>query len=466
MHGPIKLNTALTADPQPLRVQDGTARGPKVYIRTYGCQMNVADSQTIESLLDEAGFQFVNAPESADIILVNTCMVRDSAETRALGQLGDLARLKKKNPCVVIGILGCIAQARKREILEEKPFVDLVVGPDAYRKLPVLLEERLISPPGTPGLLEATLLREELYDDILPKHHGGVTAFVTVIRGCDKFCSFCIVPRTRGRERSRPLPSILREAEALVSQGAKDVMLLGQNVDSYRWEGHAFAECLTAVANVPGLERVRFMTSHPADISDDLLDAMAGHEKICPFLHLPVQAGSNRVLQLMSRPYTRECYLEIISAARKRMPHVALSTDIIVGFPTESEAEFEETLDIVREVRYDTAFTFKYSTRPGTKAERLGDDIPETVKVERLTRLIELQQQIAHERNREQLGKETRILLEGPAPKDAGMWTGRTPDYRPVVISRNGETIGDVISVRLTELVGFTFRAERVAVSS
>jgi tRNA-2-methylthio-N6-dimethylallyladenosine synthase len=465
MHGHIKLSTDLTSDLARLPVQDERVTGPKVFIRTYGCQMNVADSQTIESLLDDAGFRFVDAPESADIILVNTCMVRDSAETRALGQLGDLARLKKKNPCIVIGILGCVAQARKKEILEEKPFVDLVVGPDSYRKLPVLLEERLISPPGTPGLLEATLLREEMYDDILPKHHGGVTAFVTVIRGCDKFCSFCIVPRTRGRERSRPLPSVLREVETLVQQGAKDVMLLGQNVDSYRWEGHSFADCLTAVAQTQGLERVRFMTSHPADISDELLDAMAAHEKICPFLHLPVQAGNNRVLKMMNRPYTRERYLEIIAGARKRIPHLALSTDIIVGFPTETEAEFEETLDVVREVRYDSAFTFKYSTRPGTKAERLEDDVPEPVKVERLTRLIDLQQQIAHERNLEQLGKHTRILIEGPAPKDANMWTGRTPDYRPVVISRNGETIGDVISVRLTELVGFTFRAERVAVS-
>jgi len=319
----------------------------------------------------------------------------------------------------------------------------------------------LISPPGTPGLLEATLLREELYDDILPKHHRGVTAFVTVIRGCDKFCTFCIVPRTRGRERSRPLPSILREVESLVAQGAKDIMLLGQNVDSYRWEGRGFAQCLTAVANVPGLERVRFMTSHPADISDELLDAMAAHEKICPFLHLPVQAGSNRILRMMNRPYTRERYLEIIASARRRMPHLALSTDIIVGFPTETDAEFRETLDVVRDVRYDTAFTFKYSTRPGTKAERLEDDVPEQVKIERLTRLIDLEQQIAHERNLEQLGKQTRILIEGPAPKDSTMWTGRTPDYRPVVISRNGESIGDMVSVRLTDLIGFTFRAER-----
>jgi tRNA-2-methylthio-N6-dimethylallyladenosine synthase len=437
--------------------------GPKVYIRTFGCQMNVSDSLTIESLLADAGYRFVDDPESADVILVNTCAVRDSAETRALGQLSDLSRLKKKNPCLVIGILGCIAQAHKQEIFADRPFVDIVVGPDAYRKLPILLEERLISPPGSPGLLETTLLRDELYDEITPRHHDGVSAFVTIIRGCDKFCSFCIVPRTRGRERSRPLPSIVREGESLVAQGVKDVMLLGQNVDSYRWDGRTFADCLTEVARIDGLHRVRFMTSHPSDISDQLLSVMGEGGKIAPFLHLPVQAGNNHVLESMNRPYTRERYLEIIEAARTRVPGIAFSTDIIVGFSGETDAEFEETLDIVRQVRFDTAFTFKYSVRPGTKAEKLADDVPEDVKLARLERLIELQQRISHERNLEQLGKQTEILIEGVSPKDAAKWTGRTPDYRPVVISRNGEAVGDLVSVRLKELVGFTFLGERLA---
>jgi tRNA-2-methylthio-N6-dimethylallyladenosine synthase len=459
MHGFVRLSSEERLETS--RVSEGDE--PAVYIRTYGCQMNVSDTATIETLLDEAGYRFVETPEAADIVLVNTCMVRDHAELRALGQLSDLARLKKHNPHVVIGILGCVAQARKREILDGKPFVDLVVGPDAYRKLPLLLEERLISPPGSPGLLETTLLRDELYDDVVPRHHGGVSAFVTIMRGCDKFCSFCIVPRTRGRERSRPLPSIVREVEALVQQGARDVMLLGQNVDSYRWQERTFADCLSAVSAVPGIRRVRFMTSHPADISDALLDTMSSDPRICPFLHLPVQAGNNRVLQRMNRPYTRERYLEIIAAARQRMPHIALSTDVIVGFPGETEAEFGETLDLVREVRYDTAFTFKYSVRPGTKAERLPDDVPESEKTARLERLIALQQDISRQRNRDQLGKTTEILIEGPAPKDAGMWTGRTPDYRPAVIARNGESVGDVVAVRLVELHGFTFRGERVS---
>ncbi len=462
MHELVTLHPDLLQSTAHKRVASATG-GPSVYIRTYGCQMNVSDSQTIESMLESSGYQFVDEPESADVVLVNTCMIRETAEVRALGQLANLAQLKKKNPHVVIGIIGCVAQAKRQEILQEKPFVDLVVGPDSYRKLPLLLEERFISPPGTPGLLETTLLRDELYDDILPKHIGGVTAFVTIIRGCDKFCSFCVVPRTRGRERSRPLPSILREVDSLVEQGVKDVMLLGQNVDSYLWETTDFADCLLAVANLSGVERVRFMTSHPTDISDKLLDVMGAHERICPYLHLPVQAGSNRVLERMNRHYTREHYLGIIERARRKVPGIALSTDIIVGFPAETDEDFEQTLALSREVEYDTAFMFKYSERPLTKASRWADDIPEAVKSERLERLIQHQQQVSERRNQAQLGRQTCILIEGSAPKNADMWTGRTPDFRPVVVPKNGELPGDLIPVVLEKLVGFTFHASRVA---
>ncbi len=461
MHELVTLQADL---PEAARVPfvhtEGT--GPRVYMRTYGCQMNVSDSQTIESMLAESGYRFCETPEEADVVLVNTCMIRESAEVRALGQLANLSSLKKANPSRVIGILGCVAQAKRREILESHPYVDIVVGPDSYRRLPILLEERFISPPGSPGLLETTLMREELYDDILPRHHGGVTAFVTIIRGCDKFCSFCVVPRTRGRERSRPLPSVLREVEHLVSQGVRDIMLLGQNVDSYRWEGRDFADCLLAVAELPGVARVRYMTSHPTDISDKLLRTMGEHDKICPYLHLPVQSGNNRVLREMNRPYTREHYLGIIERARKYVPEIALSTDVIVGFPTESESEFKDTYRLMEEIRYDTAFTFKYSARPLTKAARLDDDIPEEVKVGRLESLINLQQRIARERNEAQVGKTTEILIEGPAPKDTAMWSGRTPDFRPVVLSQNGESIGDLVKVRLESLVGFTFHAARL----
>jgi tRNA-2-methylthio-N6-dimethylallyladenosine synthase len=302
----------------PLPKTDGN--GPRVYIRTYGCQMNVSDSQTIESMLAESGYRFCETPEEADVVLVNTCMIRETAEVRALGQLANLSALKRENATRVIGILGCVAQAKRKEILDSHPYVDMVIGPDSYRKLPILLEERRITPQGTPGLLETTLLRDELYDDIVPRHHGGVTAFVTIIRGCDKFCSFCVVPRTRGRERSRPLPSILREVEMLADQGVRDVMLLGQNVDSYQWEGRDFADCLLAVAELPSIHRVRYMTSHPSDITEKLLRTMGAHEKICPYLHLPVQSGNNRILEAMNRPYTREHYLHLIELARKHVP--------------------------------------------------------------------------------------------------------------------------------------------------
>ena len=435
--------------------------GPSVYIRTYGCQMNVSDSQTIESMLGEAGFRFTDRAEEADVVLVNTCMIRETAEVRALGQLANLSSLKRGNPHKVIGILGCVAQAKRQEILESHPYVDMVVGPDSYRRLPVMLEERFISPPGSPGLLETTLVREELYDDIVPKHRGGVTAFVTIIRGCDKFCTFCVVPRTRGRERSRPLPSILREVKHLVTQGVKDVMLLGQNVDSYRSDGHDFADCLTAVAALPGIERVRYMTSHPTDISGKLLAAMGSHEKIMPYLHLPFQAGNNRILEKMNRHYTRERYLEILATARELVPEIALSTDVIVGFPTETEAEFEDTFELMREVRFDTAFMFKYSERPLTRASRLEDDVPDDVKVARLERLIAQQQRVSRERNEAQVGKFTSVLIEGRAPKDKTMWTGRTPDFRPVVFPDCGEIAGDLVSVKLESLHGFTFHGVR-----
>ncbi|MBL0060599.1 MAG: tRNA (N6-isopentenyl adenosine(37)-C2)-methylthiotransferase MiaB [bacterium] len=461
MHELVTLQAEM-AEPARTPFPQTDGNGPRVYLHTYGCQMNVSDSQTIESMLADSGYRFSETAEEADVVLVNTCMIRETAEVRALGQLANLSALKKSNPTRVIGILGCVAQAKRKEILESHPYVDLVVGPDSYRRLPILLEERFISPPGSPGLLETTLMREELYDDIMPRHHGGVTAFVTIIRGCDKFCSFCVVPRTRGRERSRPLPSVLREVEHLVSQGVRDIMLLGQNVDSYRWEGRDFADCLAAVADLPGVVRVRYMTSHPTDISDKLLKTMGKHPKICPYLHLPVQAGNNRVLNEMNRPYTREHYLGIIERARKYVPDIALSTDIIVGFPTETEAEFEDTFNLMSEVRYDTAFMFKYSERPLTKASKQIDDIPDDVKVARLERLIKLQQKIARERNEAQVGRDTEILIEGLAPKDSNMWSGRTPDFRPVVMPQNGEQIGDLVPVRLDSLTGFTFHASKL----
>jgi len=437
--------------------RDLTERLTSVYIQTYGCQMNIADSRTVETILLDAGYRLVDTPEAAKVILVNTCAVRESAQTRALGQISSLSRLKTQNGTRVIGVLGCIPQEMREALAHERPFLDLVVGPDDYRQLPYLIEERLASPPGEPARIATLLRRSELYDDIPPHHRGGVTAFVTITRGCDKFCSYCVVPYTRGRERSRPLPSIVAEAEKLVGKGAREIMLLGQNVDAYEWEDNGFPDCLKAVASVDGLERVRFLTSHPQDTGQDLFDVMAADAKICPYLHLPVQSGSNRILEMMNRGYTRERYLEIIGAAKRTVPGLAFSTDIIVGFPSETERDFEETLDLVHQVRFDTAFMFRYSPRPRTKAARLTDDVPEAEKIRRLEKLISLQLKIGREQNLKQLGRVDDVLVEGKSPKNNDMWIGRTPDHRPVVFSQNGEMPGQVVAVKLAELRGFTF---------
>ncbi len=434
----------------------------KVFLQTYGCQMNVADSRTVETILLDADFGLVDSAEAADVILVNTCAVRESAQERALGQLASLSRFKTETPTKIIGVLGCIPQEMKDELVRRLPFLDLVVGPDEYRQLPYLIEERLTGAPGQSAHVATRLHRNELYDDIAPHHAGGATAFVTITRGCDKFCSFCVVPYVRGRERSRPLPSIISEVEQLVAKGTREVMLLGQNVDAYSWEEKTFADCLEAVAAVESLERVRFLTSHPQDIRADIFEVMQKNGKVCPYLHLPVQSGSNRILAAMNRGYTREHYLEIVDAARRTVPGLALSTDIIVGFPSETEGEFEETLALVRQVRFDSAFTFKYSARPHTKAAGMPDDVPETEKIRRLETLIALQMNINRERNLAQLGRVDEVLIEGVSPKSNKSWFGRTPDFRPVVFAQNGKVAGQIVRVKLEELRGFTFLGQPI----
>ena len=432
-------------------------KGTSVFIQTYGCQMNIADSRTVETVLLDAGFLLADTLEAADVILVNTCAVRESAEQRALGQLASLSRLKTETPTKIIGVLGCIPQEMKDELVRRLPFLDLAVGPDEYRQLPYLIEERLAAAPGQPAHVAATLNGHELYDDIAPYHSSGVTAFITITRGCDKFCSFCVVPYVRGRERSRPLTSIIAEVEQLMAKGVREVMLLGQNVDAYHWDGKSFADCLEAVAAIEGLRRVRFLTSHPQDIHLKIFEVMRDNQKVCPYLHLPIQSGSNRILEQMNRGYTRERYLEIIESAQEIVPDLALSTDIIVGFPSETEGEFEETLQLARQVRFDSAFMFKYSARPHTKAACMPDDVPETEKIRRLEALISLQKRISREQNLAQLGRVDEVLIEGVSPKNASQWFGRTPDFRPVVFSQNGEVPGQLVRVKLGELSGFTF---------
>jgi tRNA-2-methylthio-N6-dimethylallyladenosine synthase len=357
----------------------------RIYIETYGCQMNLADSEIVLGIMKKHGYSLTDDISKADVILVNTCSVREHAEQRVIGRLSSFLRYKKRKPDLVIGVLGCMAERLKKRLIEEENLADIVVGPDEYRKLPQLVSDAFAGHKG----IAVKLSKVETYDDITPLRTEGISAWITVMRGCDKFCTFCVVPFTRGRERSRPLDSIVKEVEMLSSQGYREVTLLGQNVNSYRDGNYDFADLLSAVARVDRNMRIRFTTSHPKDMSDKLIQTIAEHPNICNYIHLPVQSGSDRILELMNRTYDRKHYLELVRKIRETIPGVSLSTDIIAGFPTETEEDHKMTLSLLEEVRFDGAFMFKYSPREGTKAYAMGDDVPDEVKVRRLTEIIE-----------------------------------------------------------------------------
>ena len=384
-----------------------------VYIETYGCQMNMADTEIVLSIMHEAGFIRTETLSNADVVLINTCAVRDNAEQRIIGRLGDFNHYKKTNPNVIVGVLGCMAERVRKELMELGDFVDLVIGPDEYRKLPALIEA---ADGGEKGIA-VKLSRVEKYDDIIPFRTDGLSAWVSIMRGCDKFCTYCVVPFTRGRERSRSLASIVSEMEDLSRRGFKEVTLLGQNVNSYSDGAFDFADLLVKVADVDKKMRVRFMTSHPQDISDKLIDAIASRDNICNYIHLPVQSGSNRILELMNRTYTRDQYLNLVHKIKKVIPDVSLSTDIISGFPTETEDDHKKTLDLLQEIEFDGAYTFKYSPRENTKAWQMGDDVPEEVKNRRLSEIIDLQRNISLRRNTTMIGDTVEVLVEGLSKK-------------------------------------------------
>ncbi len=404
-------------------------RKPKTfYIKTYGCQMNKYDSELVAGLLQQHGLRPAAAPEDADVILVNTCAVREHAEQRVLGHLTQLRLHKQADPARKIGVLGCMAERMGDELVAKRPFVDFVLGPASYRKLPALLglDEQ-------PEWEETAEDRLETYTDIFPAHTEGVAAWIAVMRGCNNFCSYCIVPYVRGRERSRPAADVVREVQRLVEQGYLEVTLLGQNVNSY-WDGkHDFSDLLRMVASVEGLARIRFATSHPKDLSDKLIDTIAGDPKICKHVHLPVQSGSSRILRLMNRKYTREQYLDRVQRIRQAIPDVALTTDIIVGFPGETEEDFGQTRSLLEEVEYDGAFVFHYSVRPGTAAARLPDDVPREEKIARLEELNRLQKKISLKKNRALVGRVEAVLVEGPNRKRPGQYIGRTETNKIVV---------------------------------
>jgi tRNA-2-methylthio-N6-dimethylallyladenosine synthase len=430
----------------------------RLYIETYGCQMNVADSELIMGVLGRDGYVRVDEPAGADVMLVNTCAVRDNAEQRVIGRMGELQRHKR--PGTVLGVVGCMAQRLGARLLERVPRVDLVVGPDAYRNLPAILAA------ATHGerLSDTEFRSWEHYEDVPSARESAPTAFVTVQRGCDYRCTFCIVPYTRGPERSRQLADVVTETSSLAANGTSEITLLGQTVNSYHDGQHDFADLLRAVGAVEGIRRLRFTSPYPTDFTSRVIEAMATTPAVCEHVHLPVQSGSNAVLRRMLRRYTRERFLEVIRELRRAIPGITFSTDIIVGFPGETEAHFEETLSLVAEAELDDAYTFKYSVREGTPAVRLHDHVSDAIASERLQRLIEVVRGQVRRKNAARVGELCEVLVERPARR-GGLMLGRTRDNHLVLLECPAGSVGEYHQVRLTGTTGSTFTGAVVAPS-
>ena len=438
-----------------------TGSGRKLYIETYGCQMNVGDSEIVVSIMQQEGYRYTESLEEADIVLINTCSIRDNAEQRIWGRLSEMRHMRKKKPSLIVGIIGCMAERLKEELTKGGTGVDIVAGPDAYRDLPRLVRE---VDNGSAGV-NVELSKEETYAEIAPVRldKNGVSAFIAIMRGCNNYCSYCVVPYTRGIERSRDAQTIVAEARTLFENGYREVTLLGQNVNSYRTGEVDFPELLKQVAEISPLLRVRFATSHPKDISDKLLETMASMPNICKAIHLPAQSGSSEMLKRMNRKYTREWYLERVAAIRRYMPDCAITTDLIAGFAHETEEEHAETISLMKEVGYDFAYMFKYSERPGTFAQRnLGDDVPEDVKTRRLTEIIDLQNRLSEESNKRDIGKEFEILVECTSKRSEEQLSGRTSQNKMVVFDRGDHKIGDYVRVRITGCSSATLFGEEI----
>ena len=425
---------------------------PRIYIETYGCQMNVSDSELMFGVLSRAGYVRTEDPSDADVLLVNTCAVRDHAEQRVLGRMGELKRYKRAGD--VLGVVGCMAQRLGPKLLERVPQVDLVIGPDGYRGLPELIARARDGERAA----DVTFKGWEHYEDVPPVRENAVSAFVTVQRGCDYRCTFCVVPMTRGPERSRKLADVVGEIARLADNGTTEVTLLGQTVNSYHDGEHDFADLLRAVGGVAGIRRVRFTSPYPTDFTPPVLAAMAETPAVCEHVHLPVQSGSSRVLKRMLRRYNRERYLEVVGALRAAVPGIALSTDIIVGFPGETEDEFQETLSLVEHVAFDDAYTFKYSVREDTPAVRIKDHVAEDVKTERIGRLIALVRRVARQKNIALVGTTHEVLVEGPA-KRGDLLQARTRTNKIALLEGPAEWIGTYRRVRFTGTTGSTFTA-------
>ena len=427
------------------------------HIETYGCQMNVADSELVSAMLQKAGYKEISDIQKADAIFVNTCAIREHAEDKVHSRLGFYNKIKEQKPSTVIGVLGCMAQNLKEDILESKPYVDIVLGPDSYRKLPSMLEQRT---KNSSHIVDTKLSRFEVYENLFPSRNDGVNAWVSIMRGCDKFCTFCIVPFTRGRERSRSISSIKDEVSIAIDNGFSEITLLGQNVNSYDYEGNKFHKLLEEIAQIKNVKRIRYTSPHPKDMTMDVLNVMNGYSNICNYVHLPLQAGNNKVLKRMNRTYSREEFVQLSNVIRDRLPGVGISTDIIVGFPGENDLEFQETLDVMKEVMFDSAYTFKYSSRPGTKAAEYKDHVPEDEKQFRLESVISLQREHTSKRNKKFINNIEMVLVEKESKRSKDRWAGRTDSNKWVIFNKKSEKIGDIVPVIITSAHGITLQGE------
>ena len=431
----------------------------KIFLETYGCQMNEYDSQLVRSILKKENYEFVADELVADIVLLNTCSVREHAHRRVYGRVHHIRHARGKDSPVMIGILGCMATNLRQDLLEDHSLkIDFIAGPDSYKRLPQLIHKACLAGRRTfdegQKSSDVTLSEFETYSDVSPSRaQGGVNAWIAVMRGCNNFCTFCVVPYTRGRERSRSPENIVDEARRLASEGFKQVTLLGQNVNSYRYDNYDFAYLMDEVSKIDGIQRIRFTSPHPKDFPDRFLGLMAGNPKICKHIHLPLQAGNNRILDMMNRTYTNEDFVNLVDKIRTQIPNVALTTDIIVGFPTETDGEFEDTIQVVAKAQFDSAFTFKYSERQGTTAsKKYPDDVPEAIKTERIMRLNEIQKEITYQKNRAHIGEIHTVLLEPiPGSKNTNQMPGRTDGNKLVLLPQGPYKGGDMVKVRITD---------------
>ena len=431
----------------------------KFALETYGCQMNVADSELVEGILTNLGLEKTADYDEADAIFLNTCAIRENAETKVHSKLGNLHKIKLNKPHLIIGVLGCMAQNLKDDLLKNKPYVDIILGPDSYRKIPDLINRHV---KNNKSIVDTKLSRFEVYENLFPSRGDTFNAWVSIMRGCDKFCSFCIVPFTRGRERSRSVASVVEEVKKAVDQGFVEITLLGQNVNSYNYEGKSFSDLLLAVSDISGVKRIRYTSPHPQDINVELLEVMASRKNICNYVHFPMQSGSNEVLKRMNRTYTREHFYDVAMKIREIMPNCGLSTDIIVGFPGETDEQFRETLDLMEAIKFNSAFTFKYSPRPYTKAEQFSDHISEDIKKARLDDMLILQRKHTLELNQNMVGTFQQVLIEKESKKSNLHWAGRTDSNEWVIIEKNNSNIKDIVPVEISDATGVVLHGKEI----